>query len=551
MNGLWEFSFCENFAFTENDYSPVVFTDKLYVPSAFDAMPAYAGKRGVAFFRRKVQIPPGRNARIYFGAVGMYCKVFIDNVKIGEHYSPYTAFECDIPAAEHEDREICVMACNCFDYELCCLQEAFFDFYAYGGIFRDVFLHVLPEGNLINWVGVNTLDWKTGELQVKIKSTLENGAADININFNDSESFKFAACFENNECVLTFKVRDFEPWSPENPVMSALTADIGSDAVRVNFGIRQVKAENGKILINEKPVKLLGYCRHEAHPQYGPALPYQQLVADIEIIKDLGCNFIRGSHYPQDPRFLDLCDRMGIMVFEEAMGWGQTVKHFQDRNFVDAQIKQVDEMISASYNHPSVIIYGFLNEGESDQEESRECYTRIIKRIKQLAPDRLVTYASNKGLEDKFLEEVDVISLNTYPGWYSYDSDSPGLLDEVKPRVEEYLEGLKKRGLSHKPFILSEIGGGALWGCHDPGKSLWSEEFQRELLERICREVTSRDSISGVALWQFCDIKSYNTARAVFRPRSFNNKGTLDEYRRPKLSYNTVKNIFSEYRRNK
>ncbi|MEA2012147.1 MAG: GDSL-type esterase/lipase family protein, partial [Verrucomicrobiota bacterium] len=102
-------------------------------------------------------------------------------------------------------------------------------------------------------------------------------------------------------------------------------------------------------------------------------------------------------------------------------------------------------------------------------------------------------------------------------------------------------------GFGEKPFIISEIGAGAIYGSRDQLNGYWSEEYQAELLRLVCNEVTSNSKIAGVSLWQFCDIRTFQGPRAMTRPRCFNNKGTFDEYRRPKAAYITVKSIFQAF----
>ena len=309
--------------------------------------------------------------------------------------------------------------------------------------------------------------------------------------------------------------------------------------------------ENGQIQLNDEPVKLLGYCLHEVHPSYGPALPDMQLVYDLQLLKEMGCNFVRGSHYQQDPRFLDLCDEQGFLVFSESMGWGQQERHFTDENFIQAQLTQTEAMIRSDFNHPSIIMWGFLNEGDTTGEFARDCYTRLAEMIRFLDPSRPVTYASNKHADDLMLELCDIISFNIYPGWYSGDRESENVIGEVLPSIEKHLADMKKRGLSDKPFIISEIGAGAIYGWHDPLNGVWTEEYQSELLQLVCRKVVSDDRIAGVALWQFCDGRTYQGAGALARPRAFNNKGTLDEYRRPKAAFKEAKKIFNDYKESK
>lgn len=545
LNGFWQFGFSAEHEWTDENLAGLTFPDILAVPSPFDSMPACNGKRGVGFYRRKFEVPAGRRARITFNAVGMYAKVFIDGRKAGESYAPYTPFTVDVPVAETNERELIVMACNRFDYQLCPLQENYFDFYAYGGIFRDVELRLLPDQDAIDWIGVETLDYLAGKIRVRVCPVRPGQTLTVAI---DREAPQTVAAGEtvNGETSFELTVKNFTPWSPETPELHMVTVGNGTDERSVRFGIRQVKAEKGHILLNGKPLKLLGYCRHEAHPLFGPALPPAQMVADLELLRDLGCNFIRGTHYQQDPRFLDLCDEMGFLVWEEGLSWGARVQHFTNPNFVTAQVAQIEAMIKTSYNHPSVIIRGFLNEGESETLESEACYKTLIGLVRKNDSTRLVTYASHRRLDDRWLELVDVISFNMYPGWYPENKEDESPLGEIIPYIRHNLEGIRQRGLADKPFIISEIGAGAIYGWRDPICSHWSEDYQREYLRIVCREIVDNPSITGVALWQFCDCRTHRGAYALGRPRAFNNKGTVDEYRRPKLAYEVVKNIFKE-----
>lgn len=543
LNKLWDFKFLKNADFTNFESNSVEFDDVLPVPSAFDAFPAYNCKRGIGVYRCFVEVPVDSAAILKIGAAGMYCKVYIDGIETAAHYSAYTAFECEVPASDNLRREIVIAVCNRFDYDNYPLQEIFFDFYAYGGIFRDVELQILPKFNRLEWLGVDTLDYAKRLVKISVKAS---GIQNLTVNLDGKFHCQIEkADFAEGVYDFELELHDFSLWSPESPNLHIIEVDNGDDSIAVRFGIRQVHTDKGKILLNGNEIKLLGVCRHEAHPQFGPALPYQQLIADLQIIRDMGCNFIRGSHYAQDPRFLALCDEMGMLVFEESLGWGQSVRHFTDKKFIDAQLKQITEMISASYNNPSVIIRGFLNEGESDREESRNCYEALLKLIREISPCSLVCSASNKGLDDRFLELYDLVCFNLYPGWYSDNPNDENPLFGISESINNCISELKERGLSDKPFIISEIGAGAIYGWRDSACTHWAEEYQDEYLKIVCNEIAN-PAISGVALWQFCDCRTYRGAGAVMRPRSFNNKGILDEYRRPKQAYKTVKQSFQK-----
>jgi beta-glucuronidase len=547
LNGLWDFTFPGKDAALESlDVTKLSFNGRMPVPSAFDAYPGYAGKRGVAVYRTRLDITPGARAAIDFQSAGMRCRIYIDGVPVMSHHPSYVNFVCDVPRSQSRSRELAVAVDNRFDTERNPLQESYFDFYQYGGIFRGVTLFELPE-TFIAGCRVTPADIKSGVINVCVSLGGDiPDKADFTVSAGEKYHFELKdITVKDSRASFSLALPGAALWSPESPALHTLSVRHGSDEITERFGMRTVRAEAGKILLNGKPVKLLGVCRHEAHPQFGPALPFQQLVQDIYLLKNMGCNFVRGAHYQQDRRFLSLCDEFGVMVFEESLGWGQKKNNFLNPAFTAGQLGQTRAMIENGYNHPCVIMRGFLNEGESDAEEARGCYESLIKLIRDEDPSRLVTYASFKRRTDLFLPLVDVICFNTYPGWYNADGDEDAL-GQILPKIRSDIEFIRGRSdLRDKPFILSEIGGAALYGWKDPMDRFWTEEYQAELLETVCREVVDNDEFAGVSIWQFFDCRTYNCGRAIGRPRAFNNKGILDEYRRPKLAYERVRRIFS------
>ena len=545
LNGIWDFKFTDAAGLDDVNPGSVSYDDRLPVPSAFDAFPAYAGKRGLGIYRRIVEVTPDIESVLKIGGAGMSCNVYVDGALLGTHSGTYAPFDLKVPASPQSRREIVVVTNNRYDFERCPLHENYHDFYNYGGLIRQVWLEELPADPLVR-LFVIAEDLATGLIRVKVEGAqvpltycIDGGpcqAADLTV--LDSNTSEFTATVPNPTL-----------WSVEAPNLHVITVDSGTDSITVRFGLRQVRAENGKILLNGTPLKLLGYCRHEAHPQFGPATPESLMVSDLQLLKDMGCNFVRGSHYQQDPRFLDLCDELGFVVFSESTGWGPDKKQLTDRNFIAAQLEQTEAMVVTDFNHPSIILWGFLNEGASDAEFARECYTKLIALIRSLDPTRLVTYASNRYLTDIFLNLVDVVSFNFYPGWYSPDRETDRPLGEILPRIRGDIEGLEKLGLSDKPFIISEIGAAALYGCRDPHQGFWTEDYQAELLRIVCQETIDNPSIAGLSLWQFCDIRTYQGSGLLVRPRGFNNKGTFDEYRRPKAAAAAVKAVFATARK--
>ncbi len=178
-----------------------------------------------------------------------------------------------------------------------------------------------------------------------------------------------------------------EPWAPRAPRLYSLSASLGDDDMVERIGLREIRVEGRDLLLNGEPLRLLGFNRHDSHPQFGCGLPEALLAADVQILQDLGANFVRGSHYPQDPRFLDLCDEAGLLVWSEAIGWQHTAAHLNDPRFIEAQLLDIGEMIAGAANHPSVILWGLLNESLSQEPASRGGYERLIGRDPQARPD--------------------------------------------------------------------------------------------------------------------------------------------------------------------
>ena len=171
-------------------------------------------------------------------------------------------------------------------------------------------------------------------------------------------------------------------------------------------------------------------------------------------------------------------------------------------------------------------------------------WAALIGLVRRETPSRLVTFATNHPADELHFAKVDVISLNAYPGWYAQDREQVRPVGEVVPFFDAFIRSLDERGLGGKPFIISEFGAGAIRGWRDRFKAHWSEEFQAEMLGTICRYVMERPRVAGIALWHFADAQTYTSAHAVMRPRTINDKGTLDEYRRPKLAYDQVRRAF-------
>ena len=261
---------------------------------------------------------------------------------------------------------------------------------------------------------------------------------------------------------------------------------------------------------------------------------------DLNLFRDLNANAVRTSHYPNDSLFLDLCDEKGFMVWEENHARGLSEEKMRNPNFEQQCEDCIAEMIRDHFNHPSIIIWGILNECASETEYGRSCYERQFAQIKSLDPSRPTSFASCKHFKDICLDLPDIVSFNIYPLWYH---DRP-----VKEYLDELYSWIQETAGKGKPFLITEIGAGGIYGYRDANLDKWTEDYQAYALSQQIEGVLSKEGCSGIFIWQFCDVR---VSREWFstRPRSKNNKGIVDEYRPPKLAYQTVKEQYGKFKK--
>lgn len=553
LNDAWDFTFLGATDPRAVNIPGIAYDDTMLVPMAFDATPQYTAQRGTAVYRKRLVIPANTRSRLRFGAVALWCAVYIDGKKACEHADGYEEFWVDLPASAQEQREIVLVVDNQFDSERTPVQQEYYDWYQHGGVLRPVYLYLLPALH-IDEVYVHPEDIYRGKVRVEI---VLNGTVpeELPVTLDvDGEALYIGHARPGADHHVTLPLAIPQPhlWNCEDPHLYTLTVRAGEDDYITRFGLREISAHGAEIRLNGESIKLVGFGRHELHPQFGAALPDEQIMQDIQILRDLGCNFVRGCHYPQDQRFLDLCDETGILVWEESTGWNNRSPDYTNDAFVAAQLSGAENMIRKSYNHPSVILWGFLNEGFNPPRspEAPAVYHKIVDRIRALDPHRLISNANTYYPETcDQMPRIDVVSYNMYPGWYYYEIDENGIEQEIR----EWVRKVPEMTGEQRPFMISEIGAGAIPGWRDWHEDRWTEQYQARLLDRACEEAVTNPGVTGIAIWTFQDFRSTGHmesehAHAMRRPRLYNNKGVVDEYRRSKPSYDVVRKWFRKAR---
>ena len=519
---------------------------KLPVPGCWEQHPDLLNYRGPGTYTKTVYMNNPGNIRLEFKGVSHTADVYFDGEKITHHYNAFTPFSAIVNNVCQGEHEIKVEVDNTFgNHSTLHIPN---DYYTYGGITRPAVMEQIPDVYIKNIRFIPVC--KNGEWSARIEIQTEN-VSDKNISVEisaqlDKYEMKSGVLEICAKSVFTAVFeRSFEgvkPWSHDKPDLYMLNTVLYIDGKPIDdlierVGFRVIEVKNEKIYLNGKPVYLKGFNRHEDYAVDGCAVSLQHMVQDMDLIQDMNANAVRTCHYPNDERFLDLCDERGIFVWEENHARGLSLEDMQKPDFEQQCEDCIREMIENHYNHPSIIIWGILNECASETEEGRRMYKKQYEQIRSMDSSRPATSATCRHFTDICLDLPDVVSFNMYSGWYQ---DCP-----VDERNNEQIDWIRKSGGENKPIIVSELGAAAIYGYRDRSRCKWSEERQSDIIRDNLEVYMNDNRIMGVFIWQFADCRvTEEGGWFATRARCHNNKGVVDEYRRPKMAYDTIKEIF-------
>jgi beta-glucuronidase len=524
------------------------------VPSLWNNEKGLLHYHDVAWYERKFYTAGG-TLRFVFESVQTASDVWLDGKPLGSHYGGFTAFDFivrDVAAGEHT---LTVRADSRFDEHS--IPQKRVDWYNYGGIARDVWAETL--------CGVCVLN---GRFEYELSEDLKSARAFVTLELynagNDAEEAPVTATvgewvvYEDRLVLAAgerrtvrseaIKLEGFALWSCETPTLYPFTVKTATDDLVDRVGFRKIEVKDGRISLNGEAIELRGVNRHEDYPGFGFAFPRNLMKRDLDIIFDLGCNTVRGSHYPNSKYFVDLLDERGMLFWSEIPIWGVgfSVETLGDPIVVERGLEMHREMIRDYYNHPCIIIWGMHNEIPSQSEEAYAMTKLYHGFLRSNGGNRLITHASNHPMDDICFEFSDILSLNMYYGWY--DQEKIGLAKDWEGFLENFRARREKLGLADRPVIMSEFGAGALYGYRNGFDTVfWTEEYQSEILEHCVALFHNDPMIAGFYVWQFCNILTSAGLAWRDRARCFNNKGLLDEYRNPKLAYRTVKALYAQF----
>jgi len=544
LNGSWDFRFEEGKSYREAGTAAFEATETMPVPACYDMTPRYLCKRGSGLYRKTFTLDRAvENAWLVIDGMGLTGRFEIDGRDLGVHPYPYAKLEIPTGPLAAGSHTIFAVLDNRFDWSYQKLARPYYDFYCFGGFYHGVSLKTDNRRFF-----VRTRDYTAGRVEIEAAGF---ASKDFSARLVIDATNAVEATFKDGRATVT--VPGCRLWSPESPALHT----VAFDGVSARFGVRAIETRGKEILLNGKPLYLKGANRHESHPTFGAATPEALMVTDIQNLKSLGGNFFRGCHYQQAQRFLDLCDEMGVLVWEESLGWGngshsEMAKcELTNEVFCAQQVQETREMVRASFNHPSVVIFAFMNEFASQSKPGKALADKLIDAIRAEDSGRLVTFACSHTWDDISNEKTDLVSFNTYPGWIGSDAGSP---EHLKRMIREGVDTVVRRFRKlypAKPIIVSEMGTCGIYGHHDPAGAQWTEEFEAEYVGDVLDVVFANPEITGMTIWQFTDARSYHRGGATIRTKPFaeNLAGLYDGYRRAKAVVPVVREKFTAFAR--
>ena len=571
LDGMWKFAIDWN---EEGDKecwrNGIPGNDTIPVPASFQDF--YTDKEtreftGDVWYEDDVVIPSameGSRTFLRFSAATHRAVVYINGEKAGEHEGGFLPFLVDITekARYGEHNRIVVKVNNeLTETNIPCgrtirlengrkMSKPYFDFYNYSGLQRSVHLLSIPRSSIADIDLTYSIDGSNADIAYSVRT---EGNGSIRIILEDAEG-AVAAEAEGKSGVL--HVADAHLWNVRDAYLYTLKifmlADDDSllDCYEMEIGIRTVEISGTDILINGKSVYLKGFGKHEDSDIVGRGFSIGVMKRDFELMKWIGANSFRTSHYPYDEEIYREADREGFLIIDEvpAVGLFESLVNFLDAGtgkgassffakettpaLLKAHLKAVDEMIARDKNHPSVIAWSLLNEPESKDEHSVPYFTEVFAEARKEDPQRRpCTFAMevSSGPDTCRCHHLcDFIELNRYYGWYIKGGYE---ISDAREAFRREMDRWKEKNLN-KPFIFTEYGADTVASEHKLPSVMWSQEYQEEVLDMLHGIFDSYDFVKGEQIWNFAD---FQTTEGLMRVNG-NKKGVFTRQRQPKAA---------------
>jgi beta-glucuronidase len=550
LNGLWDFSF------VEDQYVPILPLKQsrlMGVPGSFNDIMTDIKDReyvGKVYYERIIYLQDSKESdrwTIRFGAATHHASIYLDGKYIMEHEGGYLPFDVLIENPKEKIR-LSIILDTRLGFQSFPMGEIkstdqgdkqliYFDFFNYIGLHRNVFLS------------------KTSKLYIEdiiIKTSHTNNQATILYEIKTNDQIKKIEFIDpDGKCVA--EVSDAKG---EIQINSPILWDIGQgnlyrchvmtihDEYEQTFGIRDIQIKDQQIFLNHRPIFLKGFGMHEDHETLGKGNHPIFNLRDFELLKWIGANSFRTSHYPYDEEIYDLADRYGILIIDEMPAVGLNFwdprQVFNDQRVnqksLEVYKKQFSELISRDKNHPSVIMYSLANEANTHEEGAISFFEGAFSHARSLTelPLMIVDYVTAEA--NKVAHLADVIGINRYHAWYTDFGDLSVIQEQIKHSVKSYVEKY------HQPVILTEFGADTIAGLHTLPGQTFSEEYQDEFITQYLDAIEGIHGLSGTHIWNLAD---FQTKQGLTRMHG-NKKGVFTRNRQPKLVAHTLRKRWNQ-----
>jgi beta-glucuronidase len=460
--------------------------------------------------------------------------VCLNHEFLGNHCGGSTPFFVELTGKlqKHNLLEICVNNDRTLDR----VPMRNTDWFNYGGLYRDIELIRVPA-RLIQDFGMwlvpnNQFNAIAVSITVSGEAAQGTVAQDTVIVSIPELGIEKSLTLQDGNVEATLNASP-ELWSPESPKLYDVTVQFGQDTICDRIGFRQISVEGTEVLLNGKSLFLRGMSVHEDDMELGKATTKEDILRRFQHAKELGCNFMRLAHYPHHELAAQLADEVGLLLWEEIpVYWA--IDFENPATYKDAE-NQLLELIQRDFNRASVIIWSVGNEN-ADTDARLTFMGNLAKAAKQADPSRLVSAAclvnhTKIKIEDRLAEELDIIGLNEYYGWYD-------------PNYEELIL-LGKNSNPDKPVIITETGAGALAGHHGSKTDRFTEEYMEDVYKKQIDIIRRLDYVKGMSPWILYDFRAsrrYNRFQ-----KGWNRKGLIAaDKQTKKLAFYVLQQFYQE-----
>ena len=563
INSNWKFTNSNesNFSMLECNESSWISVNIPHTWNSSDLIDETKGyRRAISWYRKHfsiAKIESERKVLLQFDAVSIKADVYVNGKLAKTHIGAYTAFTVDITTLiKIGDNVIAVKADNSASLSDEVPPVAG-DFSMSGGIGRSVFLVKM------NKVGFDVENYSSPGVFVETPSVSEKSAA---VRVHGSIKNETAAAqrlliaheiIDNHgfvvkkiqktvqlkpNSILSFnelfpELKNPKLWSPDSPVLYQLHStikDVKTNKVwhklTQSFGFRWFSADNSGFYLNGKKLKLRGAARHQDYEGTGMAVTVEINRADMVQLKNMGANFVRISHYPQDESVYRTCDEIGLIVWSEIPIVNEVKKN---EPFYYNSKEMLKEMLFQNYNHASIAMWGYMNELWDYHDKAIELADSLEKIVRSIDKNRLTTVAFHAVLDKKPFTQTNremfkismINGVNIYQGWYTGNFNTMvDVFDKFRSQSPD------------RPVFLSEFGAGSDNRIHTYNPQIFdfSPEYQVEFNKQYINEVEKRDYYIGYSIWNFIDF--HVDGRIDVQP-NINNKGMVTTDRKPKDVY--------------